>query len=332
MTEKSDVLLSACMIVKDEEENLPRCLTSMLDLADEFVIIDTGSTDRTVEIARSFGARVYHEPWQNDFSLHRNQSLERATGKWHLVPDADDEIVDTDKEETRRYLRRDDMPTFLTVRHLIRHSNGPEITIFAPRVFRADAGYRYKHRIHEQPDTREQTGLLSNIIIRHHGYETDEALQVKQERNLRLALEMPDDCGHALHCRARAAMALRRWDTAAQACEALVDRDVSVVLTLEACVLGIGATLHLRKPEKQEWFLKRALATAPEHPDVHFMELLVALRRYEDSLNQHGDSMGPGEYIRPWVYLHSRARVKAVRALLIGSDFEEPTKNEEEKR
>ena len=81
MTEKSDVLLSACMIVKDEEENLPRCLTSMLDLADEFVIIDTGSTDRTVEIARSFGARVYHEPWQNDFSLHRNQSLERATGK-----------------------------------------------------------------------------------------------------------------------------------------------------------------------------------------------------------------------------------------------------------
>ena len=49
MTEKSDVLLSACMIVKDEEENLPRCLTSMLDLADEFVIIDTGSTDRTGE-------------------------------------------------------------------------------------------------------------------------------------------------------------------------------------------------------------------------------------------------------------------------------------------
>ena len=67
--------LSACMIVKNEEELLPRCLESIKDAVDEIIVVDTGSTDRTVEIAESFGAKVYHHPWNDDFSAARSHAL-----------------------------------------------------------------------------------------------------------------------------------------------------------------------------------------------------------------------------------------------------------------
>ena len=71
--------ISACLIVKNEERLLPQCPGSIKDFVDEIVIVDTGSTDQTVEIARNYGARIYHHPWENDFSMHRNQSLSYAT-------------------------------------------------------------------------------------------------------------------------------------------------------------------------------------------------------------------------------------------------------------
>ena len=93
-------LVSACMIVRNEEAHLARCLQSIAGLVDDIVIVDTGSTDSTVEIARSFGAQVSFEGWCDDFSHHRNQSLDRASGKWLFVIDADEEVVETDFEET----------------------------------------------------------------------------------------------------------------------------------------------------------------------------------------------------------------------------------------
>jgi len=84
--------ISVCMIVKNEEKFLPRCLESIRNLVDEIIIVDTGSTDNTIQIAQSFGAKVYQHPWENDFAKHRNQSLNYATGEWVLVLDADEVI------------------------------------------------------------------------------------------------------------------------------------------------------------------------------------------------------------------------------------------------
>ena len=93
--EKTDsrIVLSACMMVKNEEEMLPACLESIKNQVDEIVIVDTGSTDRTVEIAEGFGARLFHHPWQNDFSLHRNQSISYARGQWIFIIDADEVLA-----------------------------------------------------------------------------------------------------------------------------------------------------------------------------------------------------------------------------------------------
>ncbi|NEQ17165.1 MAG: glycosyltransferase family 2 protein, partial [Moorea sp. SIO3E2] len=77
------------MIVKDEEESLPQCLSSVKDVVDEMVVLDTGSTDRTIEVAQSYGARVYQFEWCNDFAAARNQALKYVQGEWVLVLDAD---------------------------------------------------------------------------------------------------------------------------------------------------------------------------------------------------------------------------------------------------
>ena len=80
-------ILSLAMIVKNEAANLPRCLASVQGLVDEMVVVDTGSTDDTVAIAESFGARMGHFPWTDDFAAARNESLRLCTGGWVLVLD-----------------------------------------------------------------------------------------------------------------------------------------------------------------------------------------------------------------------------------------------------
>src|SRR4030066_756382 len=88
--------ISACMIVKNEEKFLAQCLKSIKDAVDEIIIVDTGSTDNTVEIAQSFGAKVYHHPWRNSFSEARNHSLSYATCDWILQIDADEALEQSD--------------------------------------------------------------------------------------------------------------------------------------------------------------------------------------------------------------------------------------------
>src|SRR4051795_2389135 len=78
------------MIVKNEQENLPACLESVRGLFDEIVVVDTGSTDRTMEIALEFGARVFDFVWVDDFAAARNAALARATGDYAFWLDADD--------------------------------------------------------------------------------------------------------------------------------------------------------------------------------------------------------------------------------------------------
>ena len=85
--------LSVCMIVRDEEKNLPRCLESVESVADELIIVDTGSKDNTISIAKDFGAKIFHFEWCDDFSAARNQYLKYATGNWILQIDADEELL-----------------------------------------------------------------------------------------------------------------------------------------------------------------------------------------------------------------------------------------------
>jgi cellulose synthase/poly-beta-1,6-N-acetylglucosamine synthase-like glycosyltransferase len=77
--------ISLCMMVKNEEKFLPQCLDSVRNYVDEIIIVDTGSTDRTVEIAEKYTDKIYFHPWEEDFSKHRNQSISYATGDWIFI-------------------------------------------------------------------------------------------------------------------------------------------------------------------------------------------------------------------------------------------------------
>lgn len=98
--------LSLCMIVKNEEKHLVRCLMSVRDVVDEMIIVDTGSTDRTRDIASIFGAKVFDFPWTGDFSEARNHSLSQASGEWILVLDADESVSQLDLRDLRTLVRK----------------------------------------------------------------------------------------------------------------------------------------------------------------------------------------------------------------------------------
>lgn len=99
--------LSLCMIVKNEEENIERALMSVKPVVDEMIVVDTGSIDRTKDIATALGAKVYDFPWTDDFSEARNFSLSKATGEWILILDADEVISPSDYEKLRELTHGD---------------------------------------------------------------------------------------------------------------------------------------------------------------------------------------------------------------------------------
>ncbi len=106
LTQQTQQIISLCMIVKNEEENIEHCLSSIQGLVDEIIIIDTGSTDGTKEIAKKFGAKVFDFKWNNNFSDARNFSLSKATGDWIFILDADEVISPSDHEKIKNLIRK----------------------------------------------------------------------------------------------------------------------------------------------------------------------------------------------------------------------------------
>lgn len=185
--------ISVCMIVKNEEAFLARCLESVRAIASQIVVVDTGSTDRTVQIARNHGAEIHTFTWCDDFSAARNASLIHARGDWILVLDADEDLLPESLPKVREvtsnpqaiaaYLRLVDVES--------EGEGGPGL----PRLFRNIPGAHYRGRIHEESfssviEISKPWGmqfLHSEAIILHHGY-TPQVTENrgKIQRNLRL--------------------------------------------------------------------------------------------------------------------------------------------------
>ena len=173
--------LSVSMIVKDEERFLAQCLESIKDIADEIVIVDTGSTDRTVEIAHKYTDKVYHHPWEDDFSLARNQSLGYCTKNWVLQIDADEELVQEDVALFRKTLEWvDQRPDHNAVIFMIlnKTNSGELCRSRFPRLFRRRAAH-WEGIVHNQL-IAPQKWAGSRVRILHHGYALDEETTIKK--------------------------------------------------------------------------------------------------------------------------------------------------------
>ena len=185
--------LSICMMVKNEESNLTRCLSSLellrKSLDSELIILDTGSDDETVEVARRFTDKVYIHPWNGNFAEMRNKSIEYAKGEWLLIIDADEEMEDP--KALIEFLSSDMANKYKTCSLIIKNLLVGEkwsLSIL-PRMFKND-DFEYTGVIHEQPSLKGPFWNLETALM-HYGYfSSDKALMERKfVRNRKYLIE-----------------------------------------------------------------------------------------------------------------------------------------------
>ncbi|MBW4564415.1 MAG: glycosyltransferase [Mojavia pulchra JT2-VF2] len=198
--------LSLCMIVKNEAATLPKCLNSVENVVDEIVVLDTGSSDRTVEIAKAYGAKVHRFQWCNDFSAARNEALKYVTGNWILVLDADEILTPEIVPQMRSVIQSEE---YLLI-NLVRYEVGAEQSPYSlvSRLFRNRPDIRFSRPYHALVDdsvsailTKEphwQIGYLQGTAIHHKGYQKSAIAQGNKYAKAQAAMEQflaanPDD-------------------------------------------------------------------------------------------------------------------------------------------
>ena len=180
--------ISLCMIVRDEAAELGACLAAARAAVDEIVLVDTGSSDGTTELARVAGARVASCAWSDDFAAARNRALELARGDWVLVLDADERLCEAAAARARLLAfaaQQTDSAGQLAVRNLAAEESRALLTRFFP----CRPEWRYAGRIHERilRAGREPARAPTGVTLEHHGYRADIVqARGKLERNVRL--------------------------------------------------------------------------------------------------------------------------------------------------
>jgi glycosyltransferase involved in cell wall biosynthesis len=181
-------LLTAAMIVRDEERHLPDCLASLAGVVDEVVIVDTGSVDDSVAIARAHGARVFHHPWADDFSAPRNLGLDEARGRWILYIDADERLRPIERRQVEALLEDARGIAFRVHFYLFARAT-PSLEY---RLWRNDPRIRFRGVVHNRVidvlhQIAEAEGFtigVSELTLDHLGLDGDQTR--KHERNVPL--------------------------------------------------------------------------------------------------------------------------------------------------
>lgn len=184
--------LTLCMIAKNEEERLGACLESVEGLVDEIVVVDTGSDDRTIEIAESYGATIGHFSWCNNWSLARNESLKLATGDWIIWLDPDD-LLPQEMHGQIRELMRQGLGKKKAYFWVLDDQGYEPITCLQLRMFPNTEGIHFTQPIHEQiAPSLTALGIAceaTDVRVVHTGYTTPEVVRNKQEKYLAIMEE-----------------------------------------------------------------------------------------------------------------------------------------------
>lgn len=180
--------ISLTMIVKNEEKHLARCLESVKGIVDEIIIVDTGSVDRTKEIAQSFGVKLFDFNWIDDFSAARNYAIDKSTGNWNLMLDADEYITNDCRGEIHRFVSEEPHIGRIKLTSIFKQDGETrQSNVYLSRLL--PKGVRYTGRIHEQVDS-DLPRVNVDVSVAHDGYMHVD----KTDRNLRILLmELQDN-------------------------------------------------------------------------------------------------------------------------------------------
>jgi tetratricopeptide (TPR) repeat protein len=279
--------ISACLIVKNEEKVLATCLQSIKDYVDEIIVVDTGSTDRTVAIAESFGARVYHHPWENHFSKHRNQSFGYARGDWILYIDADEELLPGSGQVLLEAVKiNDNFDAITVILECVFGQNGAKATNNSIRIFRNHRGLHYEGRVHNYIVGVKKV-LCAPIHIFHHGYILDRETQLRRFKrttdllNLDIAEDPENPRPH--HFLAASYLSENRFKEAIREAEQAlrlyeIRRSYGHNYLWTLYILA-SSYLELGELEMAEQAALKGIGVNPDHLDSHYCLSLIAYRQ-----------------------------------------------------
>jgi tetratricopeptide (TPR) repeat protein len=292
--------LTVCTITRNEEENLPRMIRSIEKIADEVIVSDTGSTDRTREIAESMGAVVIPFPWRGNFAAARNSAIREASGRWVLSLDADEELAPESIGELHRLVNSGVLALYsLKIINWIRERSGSDaLSQFMHRnmrLFPRIPGCGYEWPIHEQltsslvPIPR----MLADVTLYHHGYMSPETRLKKSWRNLEILRKaVEDDPSNSFHWfnLAMSYEGLGKWQDALEAF--LKSIDLSPARAPFKSILYVHTALnlnYLNRFREAIPYAEEALRIEPFFPDAHFVlgNALAGLGEYPKAIESY---------------------------------------------
>lgn len=295
--------LSACMIAKNEEKVIATCINSYKDIVKEIIVVDTGSTDKTIEIAGSLGAKVYHYTWNNNFAEAKNFALDQAKGDWIIFLDADEYFANDTAKNIVPIIKQlhASFDTIACKMKNIDYANGKmldEITHI--RIFKRDKNIRYVNSIHEMLINKTKNKNLKafladekDLLIYHTGYSLTNRGE-KSERNLKLLLleidkgpEKPAIYQYISDCY----FGIEDWKQAIKYAQMFIDSGAKFIgYNVKPHQNIIDSMLHLKYNTDE--ILKEiniGLKKFPRNPSFHFYlaNMLYDLKKYDEAYAEY---------------------------------------------
>ncbi len=273
--------ISLCMIVRNEERVIAECLRSARGAFSQMIVVDTGSSDRTPELARELGADVREHAWEDSFSAARNHSLSYAKGKWVFWMDADDTLPLATCEALQKAAIEapDDITGFIVPVQFVEEGPGAGTRVDHLKLFRNLPGLRFEGRIHEQilPSLRERPGRIARLdaVVLHSGYDTSAEGQAKKrerdEKLLKLDLEERPDHPFVLFNLGMTAHYTGRHEEAVSRLRESIEHSDPLDSHVRKAYALIGRSLALSgRPEDALSAYEEGLAAVGDDPELRF--------------------------------------------------------------
>ncbi len=285
--------ISACMIVRNEEKFIAQCLRSIQEYVDEIIIVDTGSQDKTVEIAKSFGARIYSHPWEDHFSKHRNQSFGYAKMDWILYIDADEELLSGSGELLRKSVTEaeNEVDAIAVTLECIFNKGLSMAYNNAVRLFRNHRGFYYRGRVHNYIVGIKKV-ICRPIRLFHHGYNLDKTSMARKfDRTTKLLkldiVDNPDD-PRPHHFLSASYLSENMYE------EALKESLMAITLSekkneysqnyLWSIYIAASSCLYLGKLEKARELAEKGTRLFSDHLDSYYILSIIAYEKHDRTL------------------------------------------------
>jgi tetratricopeptide (TPR) repeat protein len=291
--------ISLCMMVKNEEKFLSQCLDSVRNYVDEIIIVDTGSTDGTVEIAEKYTDKIYLHPWEEDFSKHRNQSISYATGNWIFILDADEVLSPESGNAVLEAIKDESIDSiYATVKNSFDKSRG-EAVHNSIRIFRNNGIIHYEGRVHNRV-VGEKASKIYPITLFHEGYnlppEESRKKFIRTTTILKKEIEENPQHPRAHHYLAASYLSEEMYDKALDSAIKAIDLadqgNFNDHIYLWSHFIAGLSYIKTNRVDEAEKICLKAIRQNPKHLDSHYLLTIIYFnKKHWDKVFHHS-----GEY------------------------------------